>query len=57
MGAVELLRLRERARTVLGARFDLRDFHDVVLGSGSLPLSVLEWKVERWLARGNAAGR
>ena len=50
MGAVELLRLRERARTVLGARFDLRDFHDVVLGSGSLPLSVLEWTVERWLA-------
>jgi uncharacterized protein (DUF885 family) len=57
MGAVELLRLRERARTVLGARFDLRDFHDVVLGSGSLPLSVLEWKVERWLARGSTAGR
>jgi uncharacterized protein (DUF885 family) len=51
MGAVELLRLRERARTELGARFDLRDFHDVVLGSGALPLSVLEWKVERWLAR------
>ena len=45
------------ARTVLGARFDLRVFHDVVLGSGSLPLSVLEWKVERWLARGSTAGR
>lgn len=48
MGSLEIVRLREEARESLGARFDVRDFHDVVLGSGSLPLSVLAWKVRRW---------
>jgi uncharacterized protein (DUF885 family) len=49
LGALEILRLREEARQALGARFDIRRFHDVVLGSGSLPLSVLAWKVRRWI--------
>jgi uncharacterized protein (DUF885 family) len=48
VGAREILRLRERARTRLGARFDLRDFHDVILGAGPLPLPVLAERVEAW---------
>jgi uncharacterized protein (DUF885 family) len=50
IGAVELFRLREVARAKLGATFDLREFHEVVLGSGALPMTVLEWKVNRWIA-------
>ena len=48
VGAREILRLRERARTALGARFDLRDFHDVILGAGAMPLPVLAERVEAW---------
>jgi uncharacterized protein (DUF885 family) len=50
IGAVELVRLRARAREALGPAFDIREFHDVVLSSGALPMTVLEWKVERWIA-------
>jgi uncharacterized protein (DUF885 family) len=49
VGQLELLALRERARAELGPRFDLRRFHDVVLGNGSLPLSLLERVVEEWV--------
>lgn len=48
VGALEILRLREEARRSMGPRFDIRAFHDVVLGSGTLPLAVLAWKVKRW---------
>jgi uncharacterized protein (DUF885 family) len=49
-GYLELMRLREEARRALGERFDLRDFHDVVLGDGPLPLPLLRQKLERWVA-------
>jgi uncharacterized protein (DUF885 family) len=51
LGQLEILRLRDRARERLGARFDLRAFHDAVLGGGSLPLVILERVVEDWIAR------
>jgi len=50
MGSLSLERLRARAQSGLGARFDVREFHDLVLGSGMLPLRVLEGKVEGWVS-------
>jgi uncharacterized protein (DUF885 family)/dipeptidyl aminopeptidase/acylaminoacyl peptidase len=49
VGMLKILELRERARKELGARFDLKAFHDVVLGSGPLPLPVLEENVLSWI--------
>jgi len=42
--------LRRNAERTLGAKFDIRDFHREVLGDGSVPMDVLEAKVERWIA-------
>ena len=50
LGQMELLRLRAEARDRQGDRFDIRRFHDAVLGSGALPLPVLRQVVERELA-------
>ncbi len=51
VGQMEILRLREKARAALGDAFDLRDFHDVVLGNGSVPLTVLGELVDDYIAR------
>lgn len=50
MGMQHILALREQARASLGEDFDIRGFHDVVLGGGSLPLPLLTQQVERWVA-------
>ncbi|MDE3103553.1 MAG: DUF885 family protein [Acidobacteriota bacterium] len=55
LGQLKLLELRQRAATALGAKFDLRAFHDVVLDSGALPLDVLEEQVNQWIAQQNSA--
>jgi uncharacterized protein (DUF885 family) len=49
MGQLKILELRERAKTALGAKFDLKAFHDVVLDSGALPLDVLEKQLDAWI--------
>ena len=49
MGQLKILELRERAKTALGPKFDLKAFHDVVLDSGALPLDVLEKQVDAWI--------
>ena len=49
VGMQKILELRERARARLGARFDLRAFHDLVLGNGPLPLPMLEEQVDGWI--------
>jgi uncharacterized protein (DUF885 family) len=54
MGALEILRLRERARMALGPRFDIRRFHEAVLGSGSLPMTVLGRHVDWFVAQEKA---
>ena len=51
IGALTIQNLRSEAETALGPRFDIRDFHEQVLGSGALPLPILESKVRDWIAR------
>ena len=50
LGSLEIRRLRAEAEAALGDRFDIRAFHDRVLEDGSVPLSMLRAKIERWLA-------
>jgi uncharacterized protein (DUF885 family) len=50
MGELEILRLRALAKAKLGARFDLKAFHDHVLGEGAVPLATLTSMIERWVA-------
>jgi uncharacterized protein (DUF885 family) len=48
VGRLEIRRVRAEAERRLGDRFDVRAFHDVVLGGGSVPLPTLAGVVERW---------
>jgi uncharacterized protein (DUF885 family) len=50
VGQLKILELRERAKKALGAKFDLRAFHDQVLDSGALPLDVLSDRIDEWIA-------
>lgn len=50
LGNLEIRRLREMAESELGARFDIRAFHDRVLENGSVPLPFLRENIERWIA-------
>jgi len=50
IGSLTIQRLRRKAEKELGPRFDIRAFHEQVLGSGALPMAVLEAKIERWIA-------
>jgi uncharacterized protein (DUF885 family) len=48
MGQLKILALRERSEKELGSRFDIRSFHDEVLGGGAMPLDVLDARITRW---------
>jgi uncharacterized protein (DUF885 family) len=55
MGYRKIRELRARAEKSLGVRFDLKDFHAVLIDNGSMPLAVLEKIVDEWIARGGGA--
>ena len=55
IGEREILDLRMRAQTALGAKFDIRRFHEAVLKDGAMPLPILDAKMSRWIAAEKAA--
>ncbi len=56
LGQLKIIELRERARKELGAKFDIRGFHDEVLSGGALPLDVLDARINTWIAAQKSAG-
>lgn len=54
VGQLTILKLREKAKQSLGAKFDIRLFHDEVLGGGALPLDVLTERIDEWIAKQRA---
>ncbi|HYC96265.1 MAG TPA: DUF885 domain-containing protein [Sphingomicrobium sp.] len=50
LGELKIRELRSKAETTLGPKFDLRRFHDAVLGQGSVPLDTLEAQINAWIA-------
>jgi uncharacterized protein (DUF885 family) len=55
VGKLTWLRLREKAKTALGDRYDIRRFHDAGLLSGNMPLTALETTIDAYIARGGVA--
>jgi uncharacterized protein (DUF885 family) len=49
IGMLKILELRRRAETALGDRFDIRGFHDTILGAGQMPLNILERRIDQWI--------
>jgi uncharacterized protein (DUF885 family) len=49
VGHTEIVRLRETAKAALGAKFDIRDFNDAVVGTGGVPISVLASVIDRYI--------
>jgi uncharacterized protein (DUF885 family) len=54
IGMLRILELRARAQAQLGAAFDIRQFHAVILGSGAMPLGILDKQVDAWIAQRTA---
>lgn len=57
LGYHKMRELRTRAEASLGGRFDAKDFHSLVIDSGSMPLAVLEQRVDEWIARGGGVSK
>lgn len=51
IGMIKIIELRENSKKKLGDKFDIREFHDVILTSGPLPMDILEEMVENWVAK------
>ena len=50
VGMNKILELRNRSEEKLGSNFDIKEFHDIILKDGALPLDILTQKVEAWIA-------
>ena len=50
IGMIKILTLREDAKTKLGDKFDIREYHDVILAAGPVPLNIMEERVDAWVA-------
>jgi uncharacterized protein (DUF885 family) len=50
IGQLEILKLRQYAKDELGAKFDIRGFHDEILNGGALPMDVLKERIQEWVA-------
>ena len=57
IGQLTIRRLRDKAEKALGPRFDIRAFHAQVLDTGALPMTVLEAKIDDWIAATKATGK
>ena len=57
VGQLTFLRLRDQARQALGPKFDIRAFHDELLGAGALPMDVLEQRMSAWIAAQSASNQ
>ena len=55
VGMLKILELRAKAEKALGDKFDIRGFHDTVLGGGAMPLAILETRVDQWIAKVQAS--
>jgi uncharacterized protein (DUF885 family) len=53
IGQLKIIELREKARQEMGARFSLREFHNLVLNTGAVPLEILERRVNGWIRMNN----
>ncbi|HSD15730.1 MAG TPA: DUF885 domain-containing protein [Thermomonas sp.] len=54
VGMIRIQQLRKKAETALGEKFDIRGFHDAILGGGAMPLDLVERRVDRWIAEKQA---
>ena len=54
LGELDILALREKAKRELGAGFDIRAFHDQILGGGAMPLDLLDARIDAWIAQAKA---
>ena len=54
IGMIKILELREKAKTALGDKFDLREFHNVVLKNGAVPLNILEELIDEYIENTNS---
>jgi uncharacterized protein (DUF885 family) len=54
VGMIKILQLREQAKKELGSKFDIREFHTLILKNGPLPLDILEEQVNKWIKQVNS---